>query len=218
MTYGNISNKKTLLRNITEVRESLNISQKIYHIADSALCSAENVQTLGAHSYWIICVPETIKEALTIFSTEVEWTSCIDTKYKYVPFLSKYRNVDQRWILFYSDVQHHAKIERDQQKLNEKLATDQISLNKSLVKGFACETNARLTVERWLSKHKRYLISDIIITEENRKPSGKCGRLKRDEVLKKWYHISVIFLSIRKWCVINRNSWEGSFSQVMIYQ
>jgi transposase len=43
---GNASDKKILIQTITKVRESLNIDEKIYHMADSALYSAENVQTL----------------------------------------------------------------------------------------------------------------------------------------------------------------------------
>ena len=41
-----------------------------------------------------------------------------------------------------------------------------------------------------MSKHKRYILSDIQITVENKKPSGKVGRPKKGEVTEKWYSVS----------------------------
>ena len=41
-----------------------------------------------------------------------------------------------------------------------------------------------------MSKHKRYILSDIEITCDNKKPSGKVGRPKKGEVLEKWYSVS----------------------------
>jgi len=187
---GNISDKKTLLRTINEVRQNLETDKKVYHMADSALYSADSVQKLGTHCFWITRVPETIKIAQTIVSSDVEWIKCEDDRYKYSLFESKYGDVDQRWILFYSDEQHKAKIKHDQEKMNAKLAVEQTALNKSLAKGFACETDARLAVERWISKHPRYQISEPLITVANRKSSGKPGRPKKGEKVGKWYHIS----------------------------
>ena len=39
-------------------------------------------------------------------------------------------------------------------------------------------------------KHKRYILSDIQITVENKKSSGKVGRPKKGEVTQKWYYVS----------------------------
>lgn len=74
--------------------------------------------------------------------------------------------------------------------MDEKLAVDQTSLNKSLVKGFACETDARFAIDRWISKHKRYLISELHVTAENRRSAGKRGRPKIGEILEKWHKVS----------------------------
>lgn len=178
---GNTSDKKTLLRTIKDVRENLITDQTIYHMADSALYSANSVKELGSHSYWITHVPETIKEAQNILSSDVEWISCKDGRYKYSIFESNYGGVDQRWFLFYSKERHKASIKQDLDKIEANLTKSQTSLNKSLVKGFACETDARLAVERWMLKHKRYTLSDIQITLQNKKSSGKVGRPKKGE-------------------------------------
>jgi len=187
---GNASDKKTLIRTIQEVRKNLNTEEKVYHMADSALYAAKMVEELSTHCYWITHVPETIKEAKTILKSDVEWIPCSDARYKYAAFDSRYGGIDQKWFLFHSEERHKASIKRDIEKIEEKLATSQTALNKSLVNGFACENDARLAVERWMSKHKRYILSDIEIKCDNKKKSGKVGRPKKGEVLEKWYYVS----------------------------
>lgn len=185
---GNISDKKTLIRTIKEVRQNFNTDQTVYHMADSALYSAHSVQELGSHCYWITHVPETIKEVKNILTSDAEWVLCKDARYKYAVFDSKYGGIDQKWFLFHSEERHKASIKRDLDKIEEKLTKSQTALNKTLVKGFACEDDARLAVERWMSKHNRYVLSDIQITSENKKRSGKVGRPKKGEVVEKWYY------------------------------
>jgi len=207
---GNISDKKTLLRTIKEVRTSLNTDQTIYHMADSALYSANSVQELGSHCYWITHVPETIKEVKDILSSNVEWIPCTDTRYKYAVFESMYGGIDQKWILFHSEERHKASINRDLEKIEDKLAKSQTALNKTLVKGFACENDARLAVERWMSKHNRYTLSDIQVTSENKKRSGKVGRPKKGEVVEKWFY-ATCKLSLNLEVIQKEQSLMGRF-------
>ncbi|WP_409340183.1 IS1634 family transposase [Methanospirillum stamsii] len=207
---GNISDKKTLIRTIQEVRKNLNTEQTIYHMADSALYSAKMVQELSSHCYWITHVPETIKEVKNILKSDVEWIPCLDARYKYAAFDSKYGGIEQKWFLFHSEERHKSSIKRDIEKLEEKLAKSQTALNKSLVNGFACENDARLAVERWMSKHKRYILSDIEITSDNKKASGKVGRPKKGEVLEKWYSVSCK-LSLNKEVIQKEQAVMGRF-------
>lgn len=207
---GNISDKKTLLRTIKEVRTSFDTDHTIYHMADSALYSANSVQELGFHCYWITHVPETIKEVKDILTSDVEWISCTDARYKYVVFENKYGGIDQRWVLFHSEERHKASIKRDDEKIEEKLAKSQTALNKALVKGFACENDARLAVERWVTKHNRYTLADIQITSGNKKQSGKVGRPKKGEVVEKWFYASCK-LSLNQEVIQKEQSLMGRF-------
>ena len=125
-----------------------------------------------------------------ILSSDVGWIPCTDARYKYAFFKSKYGGIDQKWVLFHSEERHKASIKRDLEKIEDKLAKSQTALNKTLVKGFACENDARLAVERWMSKHNRYNVSDIQITSENKKQSGKVGRPKKGEMVEKWIFAS----------------------------
>jgi transposase len=207
---GNTSDKKTLIRTINEVRRNLNTDETVYHMADSALYSANSVKELGSHCYWITHVPETIKEVQIILSSDVKWISCTDTRYKYAIFESKYGGIDQRWILFHSEERHKANVKHDLEKIEVNLAKSQTALNKALVKGFACENDARLTVERWMSKHNRYILSDIQITSENKKSSGKVGRPKNGEIIERWYYASCK-LSLNMDVVQKEQSLMGRF-------
>ena len=46
------------------------------------------------------------------------------------------------------------------------------------LQGFACENDARIAVERWMSKNKRYILSDMEIT--SKMSSSKCSHLELD--------------------------------------
>ena len=186
---GNTSDKKTLLRTIEEVRKNLVTDETIYHMADSAFYTAKNIGRLGQQCYWITHVPETIKEARLIIQTNPEWINSQDPRYKYTIFNSSYGGISQRWVLFRSSEQYKAKLKTYDQNKQKKLKKDQTALHKLCVKGFACEADARNTVERWLAKHPRYRFEHLDISAKHRRSSGKRGRPKKDEELELVYSV-----------------------------
>jgi transposase len=187
---GNESDKKTLLRTIETVRKNLVTDETVYHMADSAFYSAASIATLGKQCFWITRVPETITETRSIIQSCPDWTESTDPRYKYAVFKSEYGGIPQQWVLFQSSEQHNHKAKKFQDKVDDKLSKDQTALRKLCVKGFACETDARLTVERWLAKHPRYLLDEFIISVEHRRKSGLKGRPKKDEELIPVYFVS----------------------------
>jgi transposase len=188
---GNESDKKTLLRTIEEVRNNLVTDETIYHMADSALYSAENVARLGEQCFWITRVPETIKEVQNIVQSNPDWINCRDRRYKYATFTSSYGGIPQRWILFRSEEQYRKSLLTYEKNQEKGLQRDKTALHKLCVKGFACEADARMTVERWLAKHPRYSLEHLDILEKNQRSPGKRGRPKKDEHLEKIYHVDV---------------------------
>ncbi len=103
---SNESDKKTLLRTIEGVRKNLVTDEAIYHMADSALYSAENVTRLGNKCFWITRVQETIKEVQQIVQSNPDLISCRDRRYTYAVFSSSYGGIPQRWVLFQSEEQY----------------------------------------------------------------------------------------------------------------
>ena len=187
---GNISDKKTLIRTIKEVRTNLITDETVYHMADSAVYSAESISSLGELCFWITRVPETIKEAQNIVASDVVWSPCTDPRYSYAIFESLYGNVNQRWVLFNSTEQQKRSIQTQKKNLTKNLEKDKTALKKLCVTGFACEADARKTVEKWMSKHPRYLLSNLTISVKNQRKSGERGRPKKDEVLEQVYFVS----------------------------
>ena len=108
---GNISDKKTLIRTIKEVRTNLITDETVYHMADSAVYSAESIASLGQLCFWITRVPETIKEAQNIVGSDVVWSPSADPRYSYAIFESTYGDVKQRWVMFNSTEQQKRSIQ-----------------------------------------------------------------------------------------------------------
>jgi len=188
---GNESDKKTLLRTIEEVRKNLVTDETIYHMADSAVYSAENIAHLGNQCFWITRIPETIKEAQQIVQSDPGWVKCQDARYKYATFTSSYGGIPQQWVLFRSEEQYRKSLQTYEKNLDKDLQRDQTALHKLCVKGFACEADARMTVERWLVKHPRYSLERLDILEKHQRSSGKRGRPKNDEILERVYCVDV---------------------------
>jgi len=190
---GNESDKKTLLKTIEQVRENLVTDETIYHMADSALYSADNVARLGDQCFWITRIPETITEVQQIVQSNPDWIKCRDARYEYATFTSSYGGIPQRWVLFRSEEQYRKSLQTYEKNQKKDLQRDQTALHKLCVKGFACEADARMTVERWLAKHPRYMLEQLDILEKHQRRSGKRGRPKKDEPLEQVYHVNVRF-------------------------
>lgn len=157
---------------------------------DSRFYSAECISSLGQQCFWITRVPETIKETQLIVASDVSWIPCSDPRYSYVIFESSYGGVDQRWVLFHSVEQQKRNIQTQKRNITKSLEKDITALKKLCVNGFACEADARKTVEKWIHKHPRFNISNITISVKNQRKTGKRGRPKKDEVLEQVYFIS----------------------------
>ena len=85
--------------------------------------------------------------------SDEEWKPCNDPRYKYAIFVSSYANTPQKWFLYHSTELHKRQDAKDVEKMERSLKKGQTSLHSLLDKGFACEEDARLAIERWLKKH-----------------------------------------------------------------
>jgi transposase len=73
-------------------------------VADSALYSKEKLLVQDDY-LWLTRVPETIKEAKAIVlksDMDIQWKA-LDRGYKIASFDSNYGEVNQRWLLVYSE-------------------------------------------------------------------------------------------------------------------
>ncbi|WP_129582685.1 hypothetical protein [Methanolobus psychrotolerans] len=69
--YGSASDKTTLVETIAKIQEKLELNDKVYHIADSAIYSDDNITKLGIHALWITRVPVTLNEVKDFLHADV---------------------------------------------------------------------------------------------------------------------------------------------------
>ena len=188
---GNASDKKSLIRSIQAVRANLVTDQRIYHIADSAFYTKQNLQTLGAQCFWISHVPNTIKEAKTlIHQEEREWSPCTDERYHYREFRSEYAEIPQKWVMYHSRDQQTKSEKKFKSRIEKQRTKDETALKKIFSQEYACETDARAELDRWFGKQPRYFPVNVQVTKQNRRVNGKKGRPKKGEEMKEIFFIS----------------------------
>lgn len=104
---GNSSDKKTFhetIKRVNAFKKQIDTSTPFKWVADSALYSKNKL--LASNEYlWLTRVPETIAEAKELVMKPdelIEWKSLGDG-YKVESHVSNYGNIEQRWLLVYSE-------------------------------------------------------------------------------------------------------------------
>ncbi len=100
---GNASDKKTLVQTVKNIQKSLELSDEVYHIADSAIYSEDNITEWGKRTLWITRVPATITEAKDLLDIDIELEACTDVRYSYYEVKSSYGGIEQNWALIQSE-------------------------------------------------------------------------------------------------------------------
>jgi transposase len=125
---GNESDKKTLLQITTHLTDNLKHAGKVYHVADAAFYTAENLVTLGTHTFWISRVPATLKEVKNLVSSDLELYPCADERYQHVEHLSEYASIPQKWVMYQSEMQRKRQEKSFQKRLEKRRKTTETSL------------------------------------------------------------------------------------------
>lgn len=174
---GNSSDKTSFhetIKNVEAFKKQINLNKSFKWVSDSALYSKEKL--LGQNDYlWLTRVPETIKEAKAIVSqtdTDIKWKA-LDKGYKVAPFTSNYGEVDQRWLLVYSE----QAFQREKKTLEKKLQTKDDVLQKVLWhlgnQVFECEKDAEAAFDKIVKKHELHVISCTIVPIMKYEKRGK---------------------------------------------
>jgi transposase len=160
---GNSSDKTAFHETIKKVREfqkQLKDCPDFKWVADSALYTKDKL--LKQKDYlWVSRVPETINEARALVEKcdkDIVWTLC-GGGYKISPFSSNYADIEQRWILVYSEKAY----QREKKTFEKKLAKQDDTLKKALWhlsnEIFSCETDALKSAVQLVKKFPYHLIT-----------------------------------------------------------
>ena len=178
---GNASDQKTMpeaAMRIKKLCEGLESSPDFIYVGDSAIYS--NILQYSDDLTWITRVPERLKDAKALVSRpneELDWTP-LDNGYQYYATTTNYSEVEQRWILFFSEAAYKREcktLERNIKTEAEKLEKLWWHLSKKI---FSCREDAIASMNEAKKKIKHHSIdSDVVEVQKH----GRPGRPKADE-------------------------------------
>lgn len=119
---GNQTDTKSFPETIKAYVAQLKSDEPVYFIADSALYSRENVQELSEVK-WITRVPATLKAVQVLYQSvkPEQMRPAAETGYRVLPLCSTYGDVDQRWVVVFSEAAYR----RETARLEKQVAQEQ---------------------------------------------------------------------------------------------
>jgi transposase len=186
---GNTSDKTLFRERLKELHQQIQEGENVYFVADSELYTQKTLATISERMKWITRVPEKLVEAKQIIqyegSLEDLGPGCAGKE-----FTSKYGDVEQRWLLVYSEEAYA----REAKTLKRQIQKEKDEANKELRKlsrtDFDCENDAQETLSRCGKKLKYHVFEESTITSKRVK-QGK-GRPRANTAVTHRYRISAI--------------------------
>ena len=174
---GNSSDKVNFHETIARVQSfqsQLDVESNSKWVADSAFYTKDKIQQ-AVNYYWLSRVPETIKDAQNLVNKDEFNISWVErgNGYKTAIFKRCYGNVDQRWLLVYSE-QGYQREKKTLDKKLDKMEDKYISeCNKFERQQFSCHADAQNAFKE-LKKGKRFfLLEGDVIAIEKHKGKGR---------------------------------------------
>jgi transposase len=126
---GNQSDHESLPELLQDYIEQMEDAELDYFIADSALYSAENIQTLSGLK-WLSRVPATLKAVKQLYQ-QVEpgqMVAANESGYRYLEVCSTYADVPQRWLVVFSETSY----EREVKTLTKRIEAERTRAEQAL--------------------------------------------------------------------------------------
>jgi len=175
---GNSSDKISFEKMVIDHVEALNNTTTGTVVADSAIYTAENLNSFKINNIkWITRVPNQIKETKEVInslSIDRMTFHSKDERYSYISLGNSYANVNQQWIVVHSLPAKERAKKSVSKKLN-KLVDKEIKAFDSLKSTmFACEDDANRALNKLTKKLSLLKPSNIkIVTYKRYKKAGK---------------------------------------------
>lgn len=144
---GNSSDKVNFhdtIKNVQAFQAQVSVTESFKWVADSALYS--KTRLLARNDYlWLSRVPETLKEAKALVSLPADQLTWSDqgAGYQTARYESHYGDVQQRWLLVYSEQAHQREIKTFEKELAKKEKQLDKVLHKLSKQVFSCEQDAQ---------------------------------------------------------------------------
>lgn len=177
---GNASDQKTMPAAAVKIKQfcdKLANAPDFIYVGDSAIYA--NILQHSADMFWITRAPENIKEVRTLVSTpeqDLIWTD-LNNGYSYYATTSTYKDVTQRWVMFFSEAAYL----RENKTLDKKIKKEDESQNKAWWhlsnQIFSCQDDA---YDQAKAQEKLLKFHAVIFSVVEEKKYASKGRPKAD--------------------------------------
>lgn len=116
------------------------MKEKVYHVADSAFYTAENIQSVREHTFWITRVPATVSEVTDLENTDLEFTLGNDERYSWFECPADYAGIKQKWVVYHSELMQERQEKTFDTHLEKDLGKARKSVKKDLFSGVCLRT------------------------------------------------------------------------------
>lgn len=181
---GNKSDKNSIIEMIQKTQQSINLDDKSYWIADSALYTEDNIKLLGTGTKWITHVPATIGEADRLLNADLDFNPGIDPRYAFYVTDLNYGGIPQRAVVVWSEEMKKRNEQTFDKKIQKETNQAEKDLKKLMSRKFACVPDAENELKIWASAHNHHLLKNLKIVPVAEKVVKKRGRPKKDEPIK----------------------------------
>ncbi|BBJ27594.1 transposase (plasmid) [Athalassotoga saccharophila] len=189
-TYnGNESDKESIKEMVKAIRKNIDKDKKVYHVADSAFYTAENISELRT-TYWISHVPSTIKEAEEMLNKEVEFRPTKIEGYEVYSEISNYGGIKQKWIMVNSKYLKEQELKTFDRHLKKSKTEAEKSLKKTVTKErYFCSEDGINKSRQWMEAHPLFKYDKFEIKSVRVRTDGKRGRPKDGDPTIEMYEI-----------------------------
>jgi transposase len=184
---GNSSDKTSFhetIKKIEEFKRQIDLKSRFKWVADSELYTEKKL--LKNNDYlWLTRVPENIKEAKKLVQVPMEDVTWVEQEkgYKTSTFVSNYGDIEQRWLLVFSEQAY----KREKKTFDKKLLKQEEELKKELwhlgCQEFQCEEDARSALKKMSKKYRYYEITSHIEMKFKYKKKGRPKENDEQEVV-----------------------------------
>jgi transposase len=178
---GSKSDKKSIVEMIQKTQQAINLDDKSYWIADSALYTEDNIKLLGREMRWITHVPATIGEVEKLLNADLDFTPGIDPRYAFYITTLNYGDIPQRAVVVWSEEMKKRNDLTFDKMIQKETNLAEKELKKLKARKFACIPDAENEATIWASAHPHHLLKDLQIQQVVEKIEKKRGRPKKDE-------------------------------------
>jgi transposase len=161
---GNVSDKTAFRNTLSAHIGSLqNVHHFDYVVMDSAGYTEESLKTAGKTLKWISRVPETLKEAKEAVGKREYMWHFLAEGYQYASLSSNYGDIEQRWLLVFSEAAYQREMESLRKNYQQKSWDEMQLFEKLCKKAFECEKDAQQAHNDFLKSCKYISINDLEI-------------------------------------------------------